>query len=230
MTALDISVPFGFGLVSSLHCTQMCGPIVLTYSLASRGSAVSHLLYNAGRLATYTLLGAVAGAAGSVMGVLGQLAGLQRAALLVSGVLMLLAGIVMSGWLPKSGLIQIERLGVSRFFSRFISRLMMSPHPASKLGLGLLMGFLPCGLLYAALINAVSTGDALSGAVAMASFATGTSLALLGIGLFSTAIGARLGRWTTTFATVSVMLMGAFLVWRGMLPTPGPGVNCHGRS
>jgi sulfite exporter TauE/SafE len=126
--------------------------------------------------------------------------------------------------------VRIERLGLSRIWPRFISKLMMSSTAQSKFGLGLLMGLLPCGLLYAALINAVSTGDALSGALAMASFATGTSLALLGIGLFSTAIGARLGRWATTFATVSVMLMGAFLVWRGITPTPGPGVNCHGSS
>jgi hypothetical protein len=208
----------------------MCGPIVLSYSLAGRSGAVSHLLYNVGRLITYSALGAAAGAAGNAMGLLGRLAGYEQTAMLVAGGLLLLAGLLMCGLLPKSGLVSIERFPLSRIFSGFIGKLMMSPAPASKLGLGMLMGFLPCGLLYAALLKAVSTGEALAGAATMASFAAGTSLALLAIGLFSTAIGARLGRWTSTFATVSVFLMGGFLLWRGIMPPPSTGHSCHGHS
>jgi sulfite exporter TauE/SafE len=235
MTPLDITVPFGFGVVSSLHCAQMCGPIVLSYSLASRGSVASHVLYNTGRLITYSLLGAVAGTLGSALGLFGQLAGIEKVAMIVAGCLMLVAGFFMSGIAPKSSLLRIEKIGVSRVFSMSITQLMTSSHPASKLGLGLLMGLLPCGLLYVALLKAVSTGDALSGALSMAAFAAGTAGSLLAVGLFSSAIRLRLGRWTTTFATVSVVLMGAFLVYRGvtypaMGNLPPTGMSCHGHS
>jgi uncharacterized protein len=227
---LDVTLPFGFGVVSSLHCTQMCGPIVLSYSMAARGSSLSHLYYNLGRILTYSMLGAVAGAAGSMVGVLGRLAGLERTAMLIAGGLMLLAGVLMSGWLPKSSLVRIERIGVSRIFSGVITKLMTSSKPQSKLGLGLLMGFLPCGLLYAALLKAVSTAEPLAGAATMALFGAGTSLALLAIGLFSSALSARLGRWSNAFATASVLLMGAFLLWKGIKPPPVMGPSCHGHS
>ena len=230
MSPPDLTVPLGFGLVSSLHCTQMCGPIVLAYSMANRGSAVSHLCYNLGRIATYSLLGAAAGAAGGAVGLLGRLAGVERTATLVAGALMVVAAALMSGMLPKSGLIAIDRFGPSRFFSRITSTLMMSSRPASKLVLGLLMGFLPCGLLYAALLQAASTGNAAAGALAMACFGAGTALALLAIGVFSTAIGARLGRWTGVLTTLSVFLMGVLLLWRGILPPPPATPGCHGHS
>jgi uncharacterized protein len=230
MNPLDASIPFVFGLIGSLHCAQMCGPIVLSYSIASRGSAASHLLYNLGRIVTYALLGAVAGAAGNAVGVLGKLAGLERTAMLVAGVLLLIAGLFMTGIFPRSRLARIERFGVWRFFNGLVSPLLTSPRAVSKLGLGLLMGLLPCGLLYAALLKAVSTGSAGAGALTMAAFGAGTALALLAIGLFSTVIGARLGRWTNTLATVSVMLMGAFLLWRGIMPPPPLGHSCHGQQ
>jgi uncharacterized protein len=230
MNPLDVTLPFGFGVVSSLHCTQMCGPIVLSYSMAGRGSALSHVYYNLGRIATYSLLGAIAGAAGSAVGLLGRLAGFERTAMLIAGGLMLLAGLVMSGWLPKSSLVRIERVGVSRIFSGVITKLMTSPKPQSKLGLGLLMGLLPCGLLYAALLKAVSTADPWAGAATMALFGAGTALSLLAIGLFSSAIGARLGRWSNVLATASVLLMGAFLLWKGIKTPPTMGPSCHGHS
>jgi len=230
MNALDITVPFGFGLVSSLHCAQMCGPIVVYYSLANRGPAWSHLWYNLGRLATYSALGALAGAAGNAMGLLGRLAGLQRPAMVAAGILMLAAGILMSGVVPSSRLVGINRLGVSRRISGVISRLIMSAGGRSKFALGVLMGFLPCGLLYAALLQAVASGEAVAGALTMAAFAAGTSVALLAIGVFSTAIGPRLGRWSGALSTASVLLMGAFLLWRGIKAPMHAKPSCHVQS
>ncbi|MBI4892441.1 MAG: sulfite exporter TauE/SafE family protein [Acidobacteria bacterium] len=231
MTPAELAIPLGFGLISSLHCSQMCGPIVLSYSLAGRGGAVSHLAYNLGRIASYMLLGAIAGAAGNAVGVMGRLAGFERTTAIVAGALMVVAGILMSGILPKSGLVRIEKIGVAGFFKRSLGRLFSSPHPLSRLALGAIFGFLPCGLLYAAVLQAVATGSALSGALSMGAFGLGTAAALLAIGLFSTSLGARLGRWNMALASVSVVLMGALLLWRGL--SPGPAVsmgNCHGHS
>jgi uncharacterized protein len=232
MSPADLAIPFGFGLVSSLHCSQMCGPIVLSYSLGGRGGAVSHVLYNTGRICTYALLGAAAGAAGNAVGLLGSLAGLERTAALVAGTLLILTGILMSGVLPKSGLVRIEKLGLPRLFSRTIGRLLTSPLPGTRFALGLVLGFLPCGLLYAAVLQSVAAGSALDGALSMAAFGLGTSLSLFAIGFFSAAIGARLGRWNVALVSASVILMGAFLLYRGVMPGPAMsmGRNCHGHS
>ncbi len=225
-TALELSVPFGLGVVSSLHCAQMCGPIVLSYSMGGRGTAASHLCYNGGRLTTYALLGAVAGAAGQAMGLVGRLAGMQQTAAIVSGVLMIIAGIFMTGSVPTQRLVQLDRTGISKLFSRTIGRLMLAPGALSKLWLGLAMGFLPCGLLYAALLKAASTGSAVSGAASMVAFGAGTAGALLGLGLFSSVVGFRLGRWSNAIASASVVLMGVMLLWRGWIARI-PQMSCH---
>lgn len=212
MTLLDVSVPFSLGVVSSLHCAQMCGPIVLAYSLKLEHPALSHLAYNAGRIATYALLGAIAG----FVGTLGHLAGIERWTILVCGVGMLIAGVLL---FPRKGLIQIQ---APSLFSRLTGALLRS----NKLLLGLLMGLLPCGLVYAALIQAMSTGSALTGAVSMLAFGAGTAGALLGIGFCSGAILAKLGRHSAALTATSVLLAGAFLVWRGILASTMP-MRCH---
>ena len=84
MTPSDFYLVLAFGFVSSLHCMQMCGPIVLTYSVAVNTGAARrsllglHLAYNSGRTLTYMLLGAIAGLAGGTMGFVGRLAGVEN--------------------------------------------------------------------------------------------------------------------------------------------------------
>jgi uncharacterized protein len=226
LPALELSIPFGLGIVSSLHCAQMCGPIVLSYSVGGRTSATHHLCYNTGRITTYAALGAIAGAAGHAMGLLGRMAGIEQTAAILFGVLLVIAGLLMSGAVPTQRLVQIDRLGISPFFSRTVGRLMLAPSAGSKLALGLVMGFLPCGLLYAALLKAASTGSAISGAASMAAFGAGTTGALLAIGFFSSAISLRLGRWTKILASASVTAMGVFLLWRGLIARV-PEMSCH---
>lgn len=217
MTLLDISVPFVLGLVSSIHCSQMCGPIVLAYSLPlrskGRGAIAAHLAYNAGRITTYSLLGAIAGAAGGGMTSLARLAGIERGAAIVAGVAMILAGIFMAWRLPAQALIRIGGSGSTRL-SRIAAGLLQAPGALNKLILGLVLGFLPCGLIYAALMKAVDAGSAAEGAVSMLAFGAGTSGALLAIGLFCSTITARLGRHASAFATIGVVLLGVFVLAR----------------
>lgn len=229
MTALDFSIPFGLGLVSSLHCTQMCGPIVLAYSMPlqsnGRRAVSAHLSYNAGRLLTYSLLGAVAGAVGQGFTSLGRLAGIESTAAIVAGAAMILAGVLMIGLVPKVALVRIGA-GIPTVFSRSAGRLLRSDSPASKLTLGFLLGFLPCGLIYAALLKALDAGSAPAGALTMLGFGLGTTAALLAIGLFSSAITSRFGRYANRLAAAGVILLGAFLLWRGLTPVM-TGTECH---
>jgi sulfite exporter TauE/SafE len=229
MSPLDLSIPFGLGLVSSLHCAQMCGPLVLAYSLPLERSggnlARAHLAYNGGRLATYSVLGALAGMAGGGMVSLGRLAGIERTAALVAGLAMIVAAILLF-WRPSQNLVQIG--GTSRALPvRLVAKLLRSGTAGSKLLLGASMGFLPCGLIYAALLKAVESGSAVSGALTMFAFGAGTAGALLGIGFFSTAITARLGRHANTLAALSVLFVGGFLLWRGFHVPPVAGGSCH---
>jgi sulfite exporter TauE/SafE len=231
MTPLEFSLVFALGLAASLHCVQMCGPIVISYSVSlarygvfKREMMLAHLCYNGGRIVTYATLGALAGAAGSGIGMLGKLSGLAQAARLLSGAAMIVTGILLLRVLPRKVLVQVERRGVTALFSRSIGRLLVSSRALGKFGLGLLLGFLPCGLVYGALLKAVETARPLAGALTMVAFGMGTAMALLGVGLASSVAGLRMGGWGNRVAGASILMAGAILVWRGW--TAGP--VCHG--
>ena len=229
MNAGDISLVLTFGFVSSLHCVQMCGPIVLSYSIAAntaqgrRSFLGLHLAYNAGRSATYMLLGMVAGFAGGAMGWVGHLAGFQNAAAIVAGTAMVLTGIAMFGFSPV--LQNWRTFALPRRFLRPAGRLIASPRPSAKFALGLMMGFLPCGLIYAALMKAIGTASPIEGALTMLAFALGTSVALVVVGLGSSAATMKLARWGTTVSAVTVLIMGLVLIGRGVFA--GPMMHHH---
>lgn len=233
MSPVELSIPFGLGVVASLHCSQMCGPLVLAYSLplhsAGRRALGAHLSYNAGRLATYALLGALAGAAGGGVAAVGRVAGFEKTATLAAGGLMILAGLILLGWARRPSFVRIG--AAPSFFSRTAGRLLGLGTGANKLPLGLLMGFLPCGMVYAALLKAVETGSPVDGAFSMLAFGAGTSGALLAIGFFSSAITARFGRYANALASASMILLGGYLVYRGMHAAAPQSQACqHGHT
>jgi len=230
VTPIEFGVMFTLGLVSSLHCVQMCGPIVLSYSVALEslkksvpgGSSVSpllrnHLAYNAGRILTYSTLGAIAGIFGGTLGLLGRLAGFGHILALVSGGLMIVVGISMLGIIP-AGLLGSSLLRIPSLFLRRAGKLLSAPGSSNRFLLGLALGLLPCGLIYAALLKAMATGSAFAGAATMLAFGLGTAGALLALGMFSSALRIRLNRWGSQLAAVGVTLMGVLLVWRGTMP------------
>jgi sulfite exporter TauE/SafE len=151
------------------------------------------------------------------LGLLGHLAGFSHTLALVAGVLMILVGISMLGITPAA-------FAGSRFFRiptsflRRVGRLISAEGAGNRFFLGLGLGFLPCGLIYAALLKAMATGSALYGAATMAAFGLGTAGALLALGMFSSAIRIRLNRWGRQFAAVGVGLMGIVLVVRAAMP------------
>lgn len=230
MTPWDLAAPFGLGLVGSLHCAQMCGPLVLAYSLPMQAAgfgrqAGAHVAYNAGRVLTYVLLGAAAGALGGGVGLVGEVAGVANVSALVAGGLLIAAGLALAGVTSKRKWIAVRRPGAGAWLSRVTARWLTSPSGSRKFLMGLGLGFLPCGLVYAGLLSALSTGDPLRGALHMAAFGAGTAPMLLGIGLGSQ----PLGRWTGSagprLAAISVLAMGVLLVVRGMMAQAAP--HCH---
>jgi sulfite exporter TauE/SafE len=233
MSLAEFSIIFGLGLVSSLHCVQMCGPLVVAYSLplgslslgqrAASQQMLAHLSYNLGRVATYALLGAVAGLTGHSLGLVGHLAGVENIVAIVAGALMILAGLLMLDLLPHKFLQRFDPLRHTSRLLRPLGSRISSPTIGSKFALGLMLGFLPCGLIYAALLKAMSTGTMLAGAMTMMAFGLGTVSALMAIGLFSTAFSRKLARlnasgWGSRVTAISIALLGAVLVWRGVMP------------
>lgn len=229
MIGLDLVLMFTLGLVSSLHCSQMCGPIVLSYSVGlgrltqARARAAfspllwNHLAYNCGRILTYSALGAVAGLVGSSMGLLGKLTGFGGMLALITGTLMIMVGLVMFGVAPGSRLLTNRALQFTRGVLKPCSALLESPGAVNRFFLGLGLGLLPCGILYAALIKATATGSALRGAFNMLAFGLGTAGSLLAIGLFSSTIRRKLTRWNAPLLASSVTVIGVLLLWRGMM-------------
>lgn len=239
MNAWEFYVIFALGLFSSLHCVTMCGPIVLSYSLplGSRkfsDQAFAHVFYNFGRILTYSLLGAIAGLFGGTVGFIGQLAGYENVAAIVAGVLMVAAGLIMLDLFPSK---RLQKFNPLLYTSRFLKPLggrFSSSSIGSKFSLGLMLGFLPCGLIYAALLKSMATGTVIAGALTMMAFGLGTAASLLAIGIFSTAFSFRLSRWGSRLAAVSVLLLGLFMVSRGVMPmvaartqTPDEVPACH---
>ncbi len=223
MNVWEFYVIFALGLVSSLHCVSMCGPIVLSYSLplGSRKFSeqiLAHFSYNAGRILTYSVLGAVAGLFGGTVGFIGQLAGYENIAAIAAGVLMIFAGILMLDLVPSKRLQKFNPLLYTSRFLKPVGSRISSTSIGNKFSLGLLLGFMPCGLIYAALLKSMATGTVFAGALTMTAFGLGTAASLLAIGIFSAAFSLKLSRWGSRLAAVSVLLLGLFLVTRGVMP------------
>jgi len=210
MNWADLPAVFALSLVASLHCAQMCGPIVLSFSLAG-SSYRDGIAYNAGRILTYAMLGAFAGLSGSGLGFVGKLAGIEETSAIVGGVLMVIAGLVMFGALRKPELVQIGPV-------RKAGRLLRKPGVAVKFGVGTLLGFLPCGLIYAALLKSLAAGSTLGGAMNMLAFGLGTAIPLLALSTFSATFLRWFGRHSAPLAASGVTLLGLTLVWRGLKP------------
>ncbi len=172
----------GFG-----HCIGMCGPIVVSLSLNLKGKNLflPHLLYNTGRVITYTVLGGVMGATGSFTLVAAHLAGIQKGALIVAGIIIIVMALAMSGWLPLGRLFG-DYYNPDGLISRGFRKLSKVKSTATYFPIGLLLGLLPCGPVYTALLAAAGAGmntagtleGIVKGMAVMISFGIGTIPAL----------------------------------------------------
>lgn len=201
------------GLAGSAHCIGMCGPLVALVESSRKGKwyVWSQLPMHAGRLTTLAALGLVAGMAGDALKRGGLAVGLQGAAAITGGTLMIVLAMVMSGWLPWRKVVSVSEIVLTRFV-----RVLASRHPLSSFGIGLYWGLLPCGLIWAWLLGAATaTGSALGGALVMVVFGVGTMPALLVIGGLSSILSSNVKAWFNRIGIVTVLLMGVLLLLRG---------------
>ena len=175
-------VTIGFG-----HCIGMCGPIVVSFSLnlKEKGIFVPQLLYHLGRIITYAILGGVVAAAGSLTMITASIDTIQKGVMIFTGALIMLMGFAMAGWiLPGKIFGDHSRLG--GVISKWFGKLLKVQSARVYLPLGLLLGLLPCGPVYTALLGAARAGmdtgsthhGVLAGMGLMAAFGLGTVPAL----------------------------------------------------
>jgi hypothetical protein len=178
---------FLIGLLGGTHCVSMCGGIVGALTVQMPGSQRRqwpiHLAYNVGRIGTYTLMGGTLGALGSVGLLFNELLPIQFGLYVVANLMLVALGLYLVG--ITRFLTPLERLGLTlwRRVQPMTGRYLPARSVRQALPLGLLWGFLPCGLVYSVLTTALVTGSALRGATLMLAFGLGTLPNLLLAGM-----------------------------------------------
>jgi sulfite exporter TauE/SafE len=187
MTEFPLLAALLAGLLGGVHCVGMCGGIVAAFSFRADGSKPPfrlHLGYNIGRVFSYTLFGALAGALGASLNLL-EIRPLQLALYVLAQGVMILLGLYLAGW--NRWVLVFEKAG-GALWSRvqpLFRKLLPVKNLAGALLAGMAWGWLPCGLVYSVLVMALAAGSATSGAALMLAFGLGTLPNLLGMALFA---------------------------------------------
>ncbi len=214
MTAIYLSALL-LGLMGEIHCVGMCGPIALILPVDRKSklkTAIQLTLYHLARILAYGTMGLVLGFFGRGL----QLAGLQQKISLVFGLIMIVTALFPA----------VNRTFSARtpaFWARAVGRLKAAMQSylqrrsySAFFVMGFLNGYLPCGLVYLAMVGALATGSAWQGAVYMMIFGLGTTPALVLITwlqrMFSTGLRNRLNR----LIPYAVALVGLLFVLRGL--------------
>lgn len=211
---MDLITPLTIGLIGSFHCIGMCGPIVVALPLKNQSlftKITGALLYNSGRVVTYSLLGILFGLLGRGI----HMAGFQQWTSIILG-----AAMIVSVLFP---FVFREKITLGNLFSGFAARLIVRLKKLftdrsyfSLLMIGLLNGLLPCGLVYVAIAGAINSGTVVSGALFMALFGIGTIPLLLVATLASDAIGHRIRFRMQKVVPYFVFFLGVLFILRGM--------------
>jgi len=187
MSEFSIIAVFFVGLLGGVHCLGMCGSIVgmLTAQLPKHGARWPfHLAYNSGRLASYMAAGALAGTIGQAGLLWRDVVPVQHLLFGLSSLMLIALGLYLAGiW----GMVRrIEQLGgmLWQYVQPLTRGLLPVTTVIRALLLGILWGWLPCGLVYSVLVTALASGDAQTGALVMLAFGLGTLPNLLALGLF----------------------------------------------
>jgi sulfite exporter TauE/SafE len=195
------------GLLGTGHCVGMCGPLVI--SLPGRlGIPSAHLWYHLGRITTYTLIGALLGGLGGALGRLGLVAQVQISFAALAALFLLLFGLERIDLLRAPGNTALLPPPQKLPGYRTARRAVASGRPVGMLPMGAIMGFLPCGLSYAAFARALPAGGLLPGALLVLAFALGTLPGLLLLGTAASRLMQRHRALSETLSGVLMIAMG----------------------
>lgn len=210
---------FLLGFLGSFHCMGMCGPIALALPLSTKerwGIVWASSTYNLGRVLTYAFIGLIFGAIG--WGI--ELAGAQKVLSVILGFSLLAFALIPQRM--EGAILSLPVL--SPFFSwikQRISKLFQKSTWQNQLSIGVLNGFLPCGLVYVAIAGAMGMGNMWSGATFMAAFGLGTLPMMMGLAVVGQFVPANLRQRFKRLAPVVMLAFALLLISRGFnVPIP----------
>jgi sulfite exporter TauE/SafE/copper chaperone CopZ len=212
--SMGYGILFVVGLLTSLHCIAMCGGINLSQCVSANvvsdskfSKLTPSLLYNTGRVISYTIIGGIVGAIGSVVSFSGTAKGVVA---ILTGVFMVIMGINMLNIFPW-----LKRFNV-RMPKFFGNKIYNDNGKHTPLYVGLLNGLMPCGPLQAMQLYALGTGSFVAGATAMFFFGIGTVPLMFGFGALSSILSARFTSKMLKISAILVVLLGVMMVNRGL--------------
>lgn len=205
---------FLIGIFGSFHCIGMCGPIALALpSQKKQGLSMitGRILYNLGRAVTYAFIGLIFGLLGQGL----SLAGFQQSVSIVAGVLILLMVLVPARYTQKLYLLK-PAYGFTNFLKKKFGLLLKKSGLASTFLIGILNGFLPCGLVYIAVAGAIAAGTFLNGALYMFVFGLGTLPVMLAVSVAGNFIGLGIRKKINKVIPAFMVVLAFLFILRGM--------------
>jgi sulfite exporter TauE/SafE/plastocyanin domain-containing protein len=211
-----IASMFVLGLVTSVHCISMCGPMVITYAVNGEEQGpwyrriVPNAAYQGAKITSYVVVGLVLGAIGSALG----LDSARPYVMLAAGALMIVVGLGMTGRFPWAARLTPRP---PKFLASALASVRRKSRTdadagesalATPITFGLLTGLMPCAPLIAAELAAAGTGSAISGGVAMLAFGIGTAPLMLAFGTASGLLRPDFRRRMTSVLALVVVLLG----------------------
>jgi len=207
---MELLTGFLVGLMGSFHCIGMCGPIAIALP-KTKNLLLSRLLYNFGRVITYSMLGLLFGLLGSRL----EMFGLQQIVSISLGVLIILTVVTPAAYRIKiSNSIGLYKpIGVLKMY---FGRMFKSHTNTSMLVIGMLNGLLPCGFVYIGITGAIAVGSTLNGMLFMTMFGLGTLPVMLGTSLIGSAININLRQKLTRLLPALSVALAIIFILRGL--------------
>jgi len=202
---------FVLGLMGSLHCAGMCGPIALSLPLYGQNiftKVAGGTLYNLGRTVTYGIMGAIFGFVGQGLSMVGfqqWISVIMGAAMVISILIPSVFKNINAGKIPFAGWVRsgIQKLFIKKSFGGLFF-------------IGILNGLLPCGLVYFAIAGAIGTGNSTTGTIFMVLFGLGTIPMMLAISLLGNLVSISIRNKINKVIPVMVVVIGIIFILRGL--------------
>ncbi|MDF2700481.1 MAG: heavy metal transporter [Haloplasmataceae bacterium] len=221
---VDQTMGFGIllvvGFLTSFHCMAMCGGINLSQCMSfeeddKKSTILPSLLYNSGRVVSYTIIGVIVGGIG---GVISFSEGLTKSINIFAGLFMILMGLKMLNIFPA---LRNFNIGIPKKFRRAVNKQKRNKSPFV---VGLLNGLMPCGPLQSMQLYALGTGSMFEGGLSMFFFSLGTVPLMFGFGTLGSYISGKFKHQVTMFSALLVIVLGLVMANRGL------GISFSGAS
>lgn len=210
-TGAGYGLIFIFGILTSFHCLAMCGGIAISQSIGNKKykkniSILPTLLYNLGRILSYTIIGGIVGGIGRIINFPGILRGIIP---VIGGIFMVIMAINLIGIFPF-----LRKLNIR--MPLFIAKKIRNDNSYGPLYIGIVNGLMPCAPLQIVQLYALSTRSFLYGAVSSFIFALGTVPILFTFGIINSAINKKYSVKILKVSAVIVLILGIGMIGRGL--------------